>query len=210
MSDARTALSPLDQAAAAILPGLEIDVMPMPIGDEELATLKAYTADGLLRAHPDRYALATGLFFGAGLSVRDVCRYARVSPHTMQCIITREAHGELAGRWRAAATGNLRAMISMALSVGADMLVNRPQGLNGAQVASLLRECVHAHELLEGRATGRSEMVTQPSSAESEETYFEAMRRAHGKPIEAEILEAGRTGEASADQADAGAEGGSR
>lgn len=211
MSEDRKELSPLDQAAAAILPGLEMDVMPMPCGDGELRSLRPYTADGLLRAHPDRYALATGLFFGANLSFNDVCRYARISPHTMQCIIAREAQGELAGRWREATKGNLRALISMAMSVGAELMANRPGDLNGTQVATLLREYVHAHELMDGRPTGRSDSAPQHTNDDAR-SYVDQMRRASARKesIEAEEIGGPREGDESGAESSPCSDGGAR
>ena len=155
---APTTSSPLDRAISSYLPGMAEEVLPVPITDDAIDALPRHTAARLLELHPDRYALATALFFGCPLmSFRDVCRIARVGTHTLQMIIEREEQGRTADSWRKTASARLRAMADAAMGAAQDLMCDtgavREAGIKG--LATLIRESTHAHELLAGRIPGQ-------------------------------------------------------
>lgn len=182
-------LSPLDAARASFLPGLAQEAMPVPCTDEELERIPVHTAERLLALEPERYALATALFFGCGLPHRMVCRVARLSPHTLTAIIRRESNSRTAEEWRQSMSGDLRALAAMAQSAAGELLADpeavREGGLRG--VATILRELTHAHELLAGRMPGQAS-----SKAPSADDYLAAMREAHGQSIVGEEIQGSR------------------
>lgn len=190
LADDRSLDSPLDRARDSMLPGMAIEVMPLPISDEEMDDLPVHTAERLLELHPDRYALATALFFGCPtMSGREICRIARVGSHTMQCIIDREERGRTADEWRKGASARLRSIADLSMSAAQHLLADheavRDAGIKG--VATLLRESTHAHELLAGRMPGQ---FSKPVSDADE--YLAGLVSAQGQSIEAEILEGSR------------------
>lgn len=185
------AASPLDDLRGALLPGMEAEVLPAPVDDDIIDRLPEHSAERLLALHPDRYALATALFFGCPtISFRQVCRIARVGTHTLQHIIRREEHGRTASEWAKSAGARLRVLADMTMAVASDQLSDAEAvsaaGIKG--VATILREATHAHALIEGRLPGQ-----QPKqSAGSPDDYLAAVREAQLQSIEADILEPAR------------------
>ena len=176
--------SPLDRVRAALLPGMESEVLPAPCSDEDVERFPRHTAERLLELHPDRYALATALFFGCPtLSGRQICKIVRISPHSLAEIIRREESGRTAAEWSRSAASRLRALADMAMSVAGDLMSDedavRDAGLKG--VASILRESTHAHALIEGRLPGQS----SKAPADGAEDYVESIRRAQAQSIPA-------------------------
>lgn len=181
-------LSPLDTTIESMLPGLAQEVLPVPLSDEEIEELPAHTAARLLELHPDRYALATALFFGCPtMSGREICRIARVGSHTLQCIIEREERGRTAEAWRKGASARLRSIADMAMSASQSLLADS-EAIKGAGIkglATLLRESTHAHELLAGRAPGQS--AEKRAGGSEADTYLASLRdAAHAQSIEGE------------------------
>jgi hypothetical protein len=103
----------------------------------------------------------------------------------MQSIIRREQNGLEADKWRKAASGDIRALVTMALSVAGDMLADKKMadkaGYNG--IASLLRELSHAHELLNQRLPGQQD-AAKLSPEQQAEAYMKAQAHARGQSIE--------------------------
>lgn len=189
-------LSPLDTTIESMLPGLAQEVLPVPLSDEEIEELPAHTAARLLELHPDRYALATALFFGCPtMSGREICRISRVGSHTLQCIIEREERGRTAEEWRKGASARLRSIADMAMSASQSLLADpcaiKDAGIKG--LATLLRESTHAHELLAGRAPGQS--TDKRAGGAETDTYLASLRDA----AQAQSIEAEENGESRAE-----------
>jgi len=176
-----------------MLPGMESEVLPAPVPDDWVDRYPRHTAERLLELHPDRYALAVALFFGCPtISGRQVCRIARIGPHTLSELIKREESGRTAAEWARPASARLRALADVAMSVAGDLMSDsdavREAGLKG--VASILRESTHAHALLDGRLPGQ-----QPKqSADGADDYLESVRRAQAESIRGEEIEGARAG----------------
>ncbi len=201
--------SPLDRVRAALLPGMESEVLPAPCSDEDVERFPRHTAERLLELHPDRYALATALFFGCPtLSGRQVCKIARIGPHTLAEIIKREESGRTAAEWARSASARLRALADVAMSVAGDLMSDadavRAAGLKG--VASILRESTHAHALIDGRLPGQ-----QPKqSADGADDYLESVRRAQAESISGEEIEGARAEDEQGSGAEPEQDGGSQ
>jgi len=210
VADDRRLDSPLDQVRAAILPGMEPEVLPAPVPDEEVERFPRHTAERLLELHPDRYALAVALFFGCPtISGRQVCRIARISPHTLAEIIRREESGRTASEWAKSASARLRALADVAMSVAADQLSDSEAcaaaGIKG--VASILREATHAHALINERLPGQQ---ARPPAG-SPDDYLDSIRKAtQSESIEAGKIECDRAADEGSDQVGEGADGGMR
>lgn len=179
--------SPLDRAIASYLPGMASEVLPTPISDTEIDELPRHTAARVLELHPDRYALATALFFGCPLlGFRDICRIARVGTHTLQMIIEREEQGRTADSWRKSASARLRAMADAAMGASQDLLADagavREAGIKG--LATLIRESTHAHELLAGRMPGQG--AAAKSTAPDADSYLASLESVRAQSIEVE------------------------
>ena len=178
--------SPLDRAIASYLPGMASEVLPTPISDTEIDELPRHTAARVLELHPDRYALATALFFGCPmLSFRDICRIARVGTHTLQMIIEREEQGRTADSWRKSASARLRAMADAAMGASQSLLSDaeavREAGIKG--LATLIREATHAHELLAGRMPGQGSS-SKGAAAPDADSYLASLNAARNQSIE--------------------------
>lgn len=200
--------SPLDRAIDSYLPGLAQEVLPTPISDDAIDELPRHTAARLLELHPDRYALATALFFGCPLmSFREICRVARVGTHTLQLIIEREEQGRTADSWRKSASARLRAMSDAAMGAAQDLMSDRESvgkaGIVG--LATLIRESTRAHELLSGRMPGQQVGGKAPGS--DAESYLSSLEQARAESITQpiEVDENGGSREAAAGQ-DAGSD----
>jgi hypothetical protein len=193
-SSDRSVASPLDRVRESLLPGMESEVLPAPVPDDWVDRYPRHTAERLLELHPDRYALAVALFFGCPtISGRQVCRIARIGPHTLAELIRREEAGRTAAEWARSASARLRALADVAMSVAGDLMSDadavREAGLKG--VASILRESTHAHALLDGRLPGQ-----QPKqSADGADDYLESVRRAQAESISGEEIEGARAEE---------------
>lgn len=146
-----------DNALASFLPGMIPDDIPLPASDIEVDALPIYTSARLLALHPERYNLAVALFFGLGASLRMCCKIARVSPHTMQCIVREEINGRTAEQWRDAACGELRVTGQLVLSAINERLSDAAllAKTDTRTLATILREVVHAHELMSGKLPGQ-------------------------------------------------------
>ena len=207
-SSDRSVASPLDRVREAMLPGMESEVLPAPCSDEDLERFPRHTAERLLELHPDRYALATALFFGCPtISGRQVCRIARIGPHTLAEIIKREDKGRTAAEWARSASARLRALADVAMSVAGDLMSDadavREAGLKG--VASILREATHAHALINERLPGQQ---SKPPAG-SPDDYLASIRKAtQSESIEAGKIECDRAADEGSDQGGEGADGG--
>lgn len=192
-SSDRGVASPLDRVRESMLPGMESEVLPAPVPDDWVERYPKHTAERILELHPDRYALAVALFFGCPtISGRQVCRIARIGPHTLAEIIKREEAGRTAAEWARSASARLRALTDLALAAAGDLLSDadavKSAGANG--VASILRESTRAHALLDGRLPGQ-----QPrQSADGADDYLESVRRAQAESISGEEIEGSRAG----------------
>lgn len=170
--------------AAPFLPGIAHD-LPIALDEDELEQLPIFTASQVFARDEYKYRLAVALFFGEGISLRGVCRICGISPHTMQSIIRREQNGVEADKWRKAASGDIRALVTMALSVAGDMLADKKMadkaGYNG--IASLLRELSHAHELLNQRLPGQQD-ANKLTPEQQAEIYIQSQAQARRQSIE--------------------------
>lgn len=174
-----------DNALASFLPGMIPDDIPKPAGDIEIEALPIFTGKRLLELHPDRYHLAVALFFGLGASLRMCCRIARVSPHTMQCIVREEINGQTAEQWRDAACGELRVTGQLVLSAINERLSD--SALLGKTdtrtLATILREVVHAHEQMSGKLPGQGgKSAKDLSDDELAREYINRQQRVESVP----------------------------
>jgi len=170
--------------AAPFLPGIEHN-LPIPMDDDDLDQLPIFTASQVFARDEHKYRLAVALFFGEGISMRGVCRICGISSHTMQSIIRREQYGVEADKWRKAASGDIRALVTMALSVAGDMLADKnlsdKAGYQG--IASLLRELSHAHELLNQRLPGQQD-AAKLTPEQQAEAYIASQKHAQNQSID--------------------------
>jgi hypothetical protein len=186
------------------------EVLPTPISDEEIDDLPRHTAARVLELHPDRYALATALFFGCPMmSFREICRISRVGTHTLQMIIEREEQGRTADSWRKSASARLRAMADAAMGAAQDLMSDsesvKSAGIGG--LATLLRESTRAHELLAGRMPGQS--PTGRSGVADADSYLSSLQQVRAQSIEeAENAGLARVGEGAERVGEAGPDGG--
>lgn len=160
--------TPLDIMIAQQLPGMGEHALPAPCDDEELDRLPVHTAVRVRDSEPARYALAVGLFFGERMGIRQICRYARMSPHTLAQIILAEMRGRTADEWRSDLLERLRLGGTLAASAMVGLMMDGDAvgsaGIKG--VATAMREIAHAHELMSGRPTDRRE-VGPPANDEA-------------------------------------------
>lgn len=174
-----------DRALASFLPGMIPDDIPQPADDSEVDSLPIYTSRRLLDLHPDRYHLAVALFFGLGASLRMCCKIARVSPHTMQCIVREEINSRTAEQWRDAACGELRVTGQLLLSAINERLSDH-KALAKTDLRSLattLREVTHAHELFSGKLPGQGgKRVEDLTDEELASEYTNRIPRAQSVP----------------------------
>lgn len=174
-----------DSAIASFLPGMIPDDIPLPVSDIEVDALPIYTSRRLLDLHPDRYNLAVALFFGLGASLRMCCKIARVSPHTMQCIVREEINGKTAEQWRDAACGELRVTGQLVLSAINERLSDSAMlsKTDTRTLATILREVVQAHETLSGKMPGQGcKSAKDLSDSELAVEYTNRMQRAQSIP----------------------------
>lgn len=197
------AISPLDMMIAQQLPGMGEHALPAPCDDAELDRLPVHTATRVRKSEPARYALAVGLFFGERMSVRQICRYARMSPHTLAQIILEEMKGRTAEQWKDDLLERLKLGGTLAASALVGLLMDEDAvqiaGIKG--VATAIREQAHAHELLSGRPTDRRENLTGASDEAAAKAYLARM------PIAEQIDSGAEKGEASREGEEAGSVG---
>ena len=164
----------LDMMLAQQLPGMGEHALPAPCDDEELERLPVHTAARIRDSEPARYALAVALFFGERMGVRQICRYARMSPHTLQAIILAESAGRTAEQWRNDLLERMRVGGTLAASALTGLLMDEEAvqyaGIKG--VATALREYAHAHELMSGRPTDRREVQAATSDDDAARAYL--------------------------------------
>lgn len=191
-------ISPLDMMIAQQLPGMGEHALPAPCDDAELDRLPVHTATRVRESDPARYALAVGLFFGERMSVRQICRFARMSPHTLSQIILEEMKGRTAEQWKDDLLERLKLGGTLAASALVGLLMDEDAvqiaGIKG--VATAIREQAHAHELLSGRPTDRRETLTGASDEVAARAYLARMTNAAPIDSGAENGEASREGAA--------------
>ena len=191
----------LIDASTAYLPGMIPEDMPEPLTQREFDAMPIYTAAQLFKLDERRYRLAVALFFGVGSSFRQTCNICKVGQHTLQAIIRNEVASKTAEQWRAAASGEIRALTQLALSASSQLLSDsnsiKEAGIKG--LATILRELTHAHEMLNQRLPGQID-AAKLSPEQAALAYIEAQQHARGQSIE--VAENGRVarGEDDADQ----------
>jgi hypothetical protein len=186
---------------APMLPGIRLDDLPAPLTDEQLEALPQHTAARLFELDEARYRLAVALFFGEGMGVRNVCRVCHISCHTLQAIVRRESGSTTADEWRKVCKSDLRATMHLIRSRIDELLQNdeavKVAGLKG--LATLLREHVHAHELLDQRMPGQGD--AKPLTPEQQaQLYINAQTQARGQSIEVTEMSEATRGGSDADQ----------
>lgn len=167
------------------LPGLIPEDMPEPLTQKEFDAMPIYTAAQLYKQDERRYRLAVALFFGVGAGFRQTCNICKVGQHTLQAIIRNEVASKTAEQWRAAASGELRALTQLALSASSHLLAD-PKAIGEAGIkglATILRELTHAHELINQRLPGQVE-ASKLTPEQQAEAYMKAQAHARGQSIE--------------------------
>jgi hypothetical protein len=180
----------LIDTSADFLPGLVPEDMPAPLTEEEYNALPIYTAAQLFKQDERRYKLAVALFFGVGAGFRQTCNICKVGQHTLQAIIRNEVGSKTAEQWRAAASGELRALTQLALSASSQLLAD-PKAIESAGIkglATILRELTHAHELINQRLPGQVD-AAKLTPEQQAELYIKSQASARGQSIE--VVESG-------------------
>lgn len=171
---------------ACFLPGLVDHGQPAVMSDAQISRLPVFTAEGLAQRDPEKYARCRALFFGAGLSQRQICCIERVSYHTLSALILRESRGADARQWNLAMQGDVRAITAQGMSVARELLADpkavKKAGLRG--VAALLHVMRDVAEVIEGRIPAHGADGDHDCKAAA----ADYLRAARSKPIEAEEI----------------------
>lgn len=120
-----------------ILPGLDLDTFVRRGVDtgSDLST-KTYTAENLLRNHPEKYGIAARLLF-YGVSKRFICEICKLNSRTVNAIELRETESRGAEILRNSVESK-RLRIALLLSQRLEDLVSDDQALKSLDISTLI------------------------------------------------------------------------
>jgi predicted transcriptional regulator len=183
--DDRTSL--LDKGAHQQALGLDLagPIEPIPAGeagDLRLSRIPVFTGARVFSSDPQRYHLASALFFESGLGQMQIARLLAMSPQTVAAIIHREQDGMAAERLREVQAKRMAAVVSIASGAMVEMLSD-PEArarMSLKDLAYAAKIATESAALLRGEATSRvGKAEEQVSGRAAAADYLATLPEAH-------------------------------
>lgn len=117
----------------------------------------ACTGERILARRPELPGMVRALFFN-GFGIREISRRLSLSTHSVEALLSKEIDKLSADEWRQVQCGGLRNVAMRATAAATRLLSHERQvqaaGIKG--IATLIKDTVHAHELLSGKLPGQT------------------------------------------------------